>query len=102
MVLYRDETRAAFIRQTIGDDGYVHVFGEADNESEDEFRASIRESARTAKRVIVDLTRCTYIGSQGFAVLAAARSLCDLAIIAPARVKRLVDIVGLSSLILDA
>ena len=101
MALSRDVTRAAFIRQSSGDDVYIHVFGEVDIESDDEFRAAIREAAKTAKRVIIDLTRCTYIGSQGFAVLVNARVLTNIAVVAPPNVKRLIEVVGLGGLLTD-
>jgi len=101
MAVSRDATRAAIIRNKVGDDQYIHVFGEVDIESDDEFRAAIREAAKTAKRVVVDLTRCTYIGSQGFAVLVTARAVTNLAVLAPRAVKRLMEVVGLSSLLID-
>jgi anti-anti-sigma factor len=102
MAVSRGVTRAAFIRNTSGGDEYVHVFGEVDIESDEEFRAAIREAAKTAKRVIIDLTRCTYIGSQGFAVLVDAQTLNDIAVLAPLKVQRLMQILGLSGLLIDA
>lgn len=100
MATHYQHTHAAFIRQTIGDDEYIHVFGEVDTDSDDEFRAAIIDAARTAKRVVVDLTRCTYIGSQGFAVLVNARSLTAVAVVAPERVKRLIDAIGLTDFLI--
>jgi anti-anti-sigma factor len=99
MAVYRDVARAAFIRQSIGDDEYVHVFGEVDIESEDDFRAAIRDAAGAAKRVVVDLSRCTYIGSQGFAVLANEWALSNIVVIASPAVKRLMGILGLNRLL---
>ena len=102
MAMSRDVTRVAFIRHMAGDDAYIYVFGEVDIESDDELRAAIREAAKVARRVIVDLTRCTYIGSQGFAVLMNARPLTNIAVIAPRKVRRLMEVVGLNSLLIDA
>src|SRR5215469_16405812 len=99
MAVSRDATRAAFIRNSVGDDQYIHVFGEVDIESDDDFRAAIREAAKTAKRVVIDLTRCTYIGSQGFAVLVNARALTNIAVVAQPNVKRLMEVVGLSGIL---
>ncbi|HET9343992.1 MAG TPA: STAS domain-containing protein [Candidatus Eremiobacteraceae bacterium] len=100
MQLYRDVARAAFVRQPIGDDEYIHVFGEIDTETDADFRQTIAEAARSAKRVVIDFSRCTYVGSQGFGVLFDAKKLTDLAVIAPARIRRLMGIVGLSSLLI--
>ena len=97
---HHNVARAAFIRQPLGDDEYIHVFGEIDTDSDADFREAIAESARVAKRVVIDFTRCTYIGSQGFNVLVKAQKLTDLAVIAPARIRRLMDIIGLSSLLI--
>ena len=97
---HRNVARAAFIRQPQGDAEYIHVFGEIDTDSEADFREAIIESARNAKRIVIDFTRCTYIGSQGFSVLVNAKRLADLAVIAPARIRRLMDIIGLSSLLI--
>ena len=102
MQLYRDVSRAAFVRQPFGDDEFIHVFGEIDAETDDEFRGAIADASRIAKRVVVDLTRCTYIGSQGLSVLVNAKKLMDLSVIAPARIRRLMDMVGLTSLLLEA
>lgn len=55
-----------------------------------------------AKRVVVDLSRCTYIGSQGFFVLAGSQALAEIAVIASPTVRRLMEVVGLSSLLLDS
>lgn len=101
MEIKRDVARAAFIRQSVGQDEYVHVFGEVDLDTDLALRSAILEAAKSAKRVVVDLTRCTYIGSQGLGVLADARQLTTLGVVAPARVKRLMDIVGLTSIVID-
>ena len=102
MAVDRSTTRAAFIRQSLADVQYIHVFGEVDIESDDEFRAAIRAAAMEAKHVVIDLTRCTYIGSQGFAVLVTSRALADLAVIASPKVRRVMEVVGLSSLLIDS
>jgi len=102
MQQYRDVGRAAFIRQPFGDDEFIHVFGEIDTETDVEFRTAITDASRVAKRVVVDLTRCTYIGSQGFSVLIQATKLMNISVIAPARIRRLMDIVGLTSLLIEA
>lgn len=99
MQLYRDVARGAFIRQPLGDIEYIHVFGEIDSETDDDFRSAIADASRNAKRIVVDLTRCTYVGSQGFSVLVNAKKLMDLSVIAPPRIRRLLDIVGLTSLL---
>src|SRR5215467_5926117 len=101
MAVYRDIARAAFIRETVGADEYIHVFGEVDIESDDAFRAAIREAAKSRTRVVVDLSRCTYIGSQGFSVLVTSRAITNLAVIASNRIKRLLAILGLSGLLID-
>ena len=101
MQLYRNVSRAAFIRQPFGDDEHIHVFGEVDLETDADFREAIIEATRSAKRVVIDLTRCTYIGSQGFNTLFHATKSTDLAVIAPARIRRLMDIVGLTALLTD-
>ena len=100
METYRSVSRAAFIRQSIGDDEHIHVFGEVDSDSDADFREAIDEAARSAKRVVIDLTRCTYIGSQGLNVMIKAQKLTDLAVIAPARIRRLMDIVGLAGILI--
>lgn len=100
MELYRNVARAAFIRQPVGYDEHIHVFGEIDSDSDADFREAIDEAARSAKRVVIDLTRCTYIGSQGLNVLIKAQKLTDLAVIAPARIRRLMDIVGLTGILI--
>ena len=100
MQTYRNVGRAAFIRQPLGDDEYIHVFGEIDLESDADFREAVGEAARSAKRIVIDFTRCTYVGSQGFSVLFHAKELTDIAVIAPARIRRLMEIVGLSGLLI--
>jgi anti-anti-sigma factor len=102
MAPFPTATRAAFIRQAEADIEFIRVFGEVDIESDDDLRATIREAATSSKHVVVDLTPCTYIGSQGFAVLAGATSLTDLAVIAPPKVKRLMELIGLSSLLVES
>ena len=102
MELRHSVARAAFIKDPVGGDEYIHVFGEIDIETQESFREAIVSAARSAKRIVVDLTRCTYIGSQGFTVLVHAQKLTDIAVIAPARIRRLMDVVGLANLLSEA
>lgn len=101
MAAYRNGTNAAFILEHTGDGEYVHVFGEVDLDSEQEFRDALSTAADHGGSVVADLTRCTFIGSQGFAVLAEARSKMRLAVLAPPRIRHLMDVLQLGSLVIE-
>lgn len=101
MAAYSFGTRAAFIQHSTSHDEYVYVFGEVDAESDAEFRDAVRIASQVGRRVVVDLTRCTYIGSQGFAVLFDARSKMQLGVIAPQRIRRLMELLDLSSIVVE-
>lgn len=94
-------TRAAFVRHSTDDDEMVYVFGEIDSETDKDFRDALSAAALPGQRVVVDLTRCTYIGSQGFAALFDARSKMRIVVIAPQRIRRLMDLLALSDLVLE-
>ena len=95
-------TRAAFIQHPVGDDQFVYVFGEIDSDCEADFRDALTIASLSGHRVVVDLMRCTYIGSRGFAVLFDARAKMQIRVMAPPRIRHLLHILELSDVVADA
>jgi anti-anti-sigma regulatory factor len=98
---YGNRTRAAFIQHATRDDEWVYVFGEVDTDTERDFRDALNIASQAGRRVIVDLTRCTYIGSQGFAALFDARTKMLIGVIAPPRIRQLLQILELSDIVVE-
>ena len=95
-------TRAAFIRHNAGDEEFVYVFGEIDADCEVDFRDALTLASEPGRRVVVDLTRCTYIGSRGFAVLFDARKKMRIGVMASPRIRHLLHVLELSDIVVEA
>jgi anti-anti-sigma factor len=89
---------AAFIREPVGDEEYVRVFGDIDLANTGDLRLAIAQAVMENPRVVVDLSKCTYIGSHGIAVIAQANAESPLRVIASPQIRRVFDIAGLSEL----
>lgn len=91
---------AAFIRTSTPISEVLHVCGDIDLINEGEFRAAIDDLSASGLPIVVDLTKCTYIGSSGFHVLAACHDeRGGIRVVAPDRIEKLLHIVGLSSIV---
>jgi anti-anti-sigma factor len=92
---------AAFVQDSTGDAEVVHVCGEIDVSNELEFHESIDRASVPGRPIVIDLTKCTHIGSGGFHVIADCRDAAktEISIVAPLRIARLLPLLGLSDLL---
>jgi anti-anti-sigma factor len=85
------------------DEAVVHVAGEVDLSTGAELEAALVGAAREATRLVVDLTRCTFLSSTGLrALLKARRELGDepgaVVVVAPdPHIRKVFEIAGVAS-----
>lgn len=98
MAIQKSAPLGAFIREPVGDEEFVHVYGDVDLANMAEFRMAIAQAATENPRVVIDLSKCSYIGSHGIGVIAQANAGSPLRVISSPQIRRVFDIAGLSAL----
>jgi anti-anti-sigma factor len=58
-------------------EGGFRLVGEIDLSSVDQFREAIREAGRASPELVLDLSECTFLGSEGIGVLIEATQALD-------------------------
>jgi anti-anti-sigma factor len=78
----------------------VAVYSDIDIASVDQFRAALDNAVGVGKPVTVDLSSCNYLDSTGISTLVSARNAnVPLGVIASRQAAKLLDIVGLTTLL---
>jgi len=100
---HRNHVAGALVHERLADADIVHVLGEADLSSAAELEAACVASARTGRRLVVDLWDCTYVDSSILAVIVRLHKRYEphfsIVLNASGIVRRIMQISGLDALL---
>jgi anti-anti-sigma factor len=96
-----DDTPPFRCETTVEDDRViVAVFSDIDIASVAQFRTALDSAIAAGKPIVVDLSACKYLDSTGISTLVSAHNAkVDIGVIASRQAAKLLDIVGLTTLL---